>query len=180
VPSSTGLLAQTEHQAGEALAEMRDLAHGIYPPLLADLGLSAALQAQARRAAVPVTVEAAVGRYPQDIEAAVYFCVLEALQNVAKYAHASKARVTLGQDGAYLAFTVADDGAGFDQTGTPIGTGLQGIADRLAALGGTVDVDSAPGHGTRVTGRVPATAYDASADGRGSATGTPSRTSAAR
>jgi signal transduction histidine kinase len=175
---AAGLLAETEHQAAEALAEMRDLAHGIYPPLLADLGLAAALQAQARRAAIPVTIEAAVGRYPQDIEAAVYFCVLEALQNVAKYAHASQAQVTLGPDGPCLAFTVADDGTGFDRAATPMGTGLQGIADRLAALGGTVEVDSAPGHGTRVTGRVPATAHDASADGPG--TGTPSPTSVAR
>jgi signal transduction histidine kinase len=174
---AAGLLAETERQAGEALAEMRDLAHGIYPPLLADLGLGAALQAQARRAAIPVTIEAAVGRYPQDIEAAVYFCVLEALQNVAKYAHASGARVTLGQDGPYLAFTVADDGAGFDRAVTPMGTGLQGIADRLAALGGAVGIDSAPGHGTRVTGRVPAAAH---ADGLGASTGIRSRTSAAR
>jgi signal transduction histidine kinase len=177
---AAGLLAETEHQAAEALAEMRDLAHGIYPPLLADLGLAAALQAQARRAAVPVTIEAAVGRYPQDIEAAVYFCVLEALQNVAKYAHASQARVTLSQDGPNLAFTVADDGTGFDRATTRMGTGLQGIADRLAALGGTVDVDSAPGHGTRVTGRVPATAHDARADRGGTSTGTPPQASVAR
>jgi signal transduction histidine kinase len=86
------LLAQTEHQAGEALEELRELAHGIYPPLLADLGLRAALEAQARKAAVPVTVEApAMGRYSQNIEAAVYFSVLEALQNVAKYAQATSA-----------------------------------------------------------------------------------------
>jgi len=174
------LLTQTEQQAGEALAEMRDLAHGIYPPLLADLGLGAALQAQARKAGIPVAIEAEVGRYPQDVEAAVYFCALEALQNVAKYARASQAWVTLGQDGPYLVFTVADDGTGFDRATTPAGTGLQGIADRLAALGGTVGVDSAPGHGTRVTGRVPATAHDASTNGHGTSTGIPSPTSAAR
>ena len=151
------LLAQTEHQAQEALAEMRELAHGIYPPLLADLGLAAALEARARKTAVPVTVEAAeVGRYPQDIEAAVYFCVLEALQNVAKYARASAAKVTLCQDGPLLTFTVADDGQGFDPATTPIGSGLQGITDRLAALGGTIDIASAPSHGTQITGRIPA------------------------
>jgi signal transduction histidine kinase len=151
------LLAQTEHQAEDALQELRELAHGIYPPLLADLGLAAALRAQARKAAIPVTVEAAdVGRYPQDIEAAVYFCLLEALQNVAKYAHASAATVTLCQDGPLLTFTVADDGRGFDPAATPAGSGLQGIIDRLAALGGTIDIASAPGHGTQVTGRVPA------------------------
>ena len=151
------LLVQTEHQAREALAEMRELAHGIYPPLLADLGLAAALDAQARKAAIPVTVEAVgVGRYPQDVEAAVYFCVLEALQNVAKYARASAAKVTLGQDGPHLTFTVADDGQGFEPAATPVGSGLQGITDRLAALGGTIDIASAPSHGTQITGRIPA------------------------
>jgi signal transduction histidine kinase len=165
------LLAQTEHQAEEALQELRDLAHGIYPPLLADLGLGAALEAQARKATVPVTVEAsAVGRHSQEIEAAVYFCVLEALQNVAKYAQAPVARVTLCQEGPCLAFTIADDGTGFDPATTPMGTGLQGITDRLAALGGTLDIASAPGHGTQVTGRVPA-ARGASADRRGRSPG---------
>ena len=151
------LLAQTELQAGEALKELRELAHGIYPPLLADLGLPAALEARARKAALPVTVEApAVGRYSQDVEAALYFCVLEALQNVAKYAQATVARVSLGHEGQCLTFTVEDDGKGFDQATTPLGTGLQGISDRVAALGGTIEITSAPGRGTRVTGRVPA------------------------
>jgi signal transduction histidine kinase len=84
----------------------------------------------------------------------VYFCVLEALQNVAKYAQASVAHVTLRPDGHGLAFTVEDDGQGFDPATTPRGTGLQGISDRLGALGGTADVTSAPGRGARVTGRV--------------------------
>ena len=138
---------------------MRELAHGIYPPLLADLGLGAALRgAGAQGRASGHRRGAAVGRYPQQIEAAVYFCVLEALQNVAKYAQASAAQVTLCQDGPCLAFTVADDGSGFDPATTPIGTGLQGITDRLAALGGTLDIASALGHGTQITGRIPATA----------------------
>jgi signal transduction histidine kinase len=150
------LLQQTEQAAASALEELRELARGIYPPLLADLGLRAALQAQAGKAALPVTVEApAIGRYPQQTEAAVYFCVLEALQNVAKYAQAQAGRVTLGHDGQDLVFTVEDDGNGFDPATTPMGTGLQGISDRLAALGGSVGIASAPGHGTRVTGRVP-------------------------
>jgi signal transduction histidine kinase len=96
-----------------------------------------------------------VGRYPQQIEAAVYFCVLEALQNVAKYAQASAARVTLRSDGRYLVFTITDDGNGFDPATTPRGSGLQGISDRLAALEGTMDIASVPGHGTQLTGRVP-------------------------
>src|SRR5262249_50869295 len=91
----------------------------------------------------------------QEVEAAVYFCVLEALQNAAKYAQAQRARVTLGQDGHALTFTVGDDGRGFNQATTPMGTGVQGMADRLAALGGTLAVASAPGHGPQVPGRVP-------------------------
>jgi signal transduction histidine kinase len=151
------LLAQTEQAAQDALEELRDLARGIYPPLLADLGLPAALAAQARKAPLPVTVQAdGIGRYPQDVEAAVYFCVLEALQNVTKYAHASAAVVTVGHDGGWLAFTVSDDGRGFDPVAAPPGTGVQGMADRLAALGGTLHVSSAPGHGTQVMGRLPA------------------------
>jgi copper chaperone CopZ len=126
---------------------------------LADLGLRAALEVQARKAALPVTIEAAdLVRYPQQIEAAVYFCVLEALQNTAKYAQASTAQVTLCGDGQYLVFTVTDDGKGFDPATTPKGTGLQGMTDRLGALGGTIDITYTPGHGTRLTGRVPTAA----------------------
>ena len=160
------LLAQTEHQAEEALKDLRELARGIYPPLLADHGLPAALEAQARKAAVAVTIETpGINRYPQDVEAAVYFCVLEALQNVAKYAQAPTARVTLCQDGQHLTFTVADDGKGFAPATTPLGTGLQGISDRLAAIGGSIDITSAPGHGTQITGQVPATRDGASQRG---------------
>jgi signal transduction histidine kinase len=151
------LLAETEHAAAEALEELRDLARGIYPPLLSDLGLRAALEAQARKAALLVTIEAdTLGRYPQDAEAAIYFSVLEALQNVAKYAHASSARVTLRYRDAHLTFTVHDDGKGFDPATTSMGTGLHGIGDRCAALGGDVTIDSAPGRGTQVSGRIPA------------------------
>jgi signal transduction histidine kinase len=156
-PEAADLLTQTERQAADALEELRELARGIYPPVLADLGLRAALEAQARKAALPVTVEAAdLGRYPQQMEAAVYFCVLEALQNIAKYAQAAAARVTLCHDGQCLVFTVEDDGTGFDPATTPLGTGLRGISDRLGALGGTMDIASTPGQGSRVTGRVPA------------------------
>ncbi len=97
-----------------------------------------------------------MGRYPREIEAALYFAILEALQNVAKYAHATAACVTLRSNGPFLAFTVEDDGTGFDQATTPMGTGIQGMADRMAALGGTLHITSTPGHGTRVTGQIPA------------------------
>jgi len=139
-----------------ALDDLRDLARGIYPPLLADQGLVPALQAQARKAALPVEIDAdGIGRYPQDTEAAVYFCAMEALQNIAKYAGASRAAVGLSCSGGSLRFTVTDDGAGFDTASSRHGTGLQGMADRLAALGGAFDVLSRPGHGTTVSGQLP-------------------------
>ena len=138
------------------LEELRDLARGIYPPLLADEGLVPALRAQARKSPVPVSVEAgSVGRHSQEEEAAVYFCALEALQNVAKYAGASRAVVRLTERDGNLAFEVEDDGAGFDTASVPYGTGLQGMADRLAALGGELEVRSEPGRGTAVIGLVP-------------------------
>ena len=150
------LLQQAEREVTEALEDLRDLARGIYPPLLADRGLVAALQAQARKSPVPVRLEAvSVDRYPQEAEAAVYFCVLEALQNVAKYAGAGSVRVEIAGDGGGLRFSVTDDGAGFDPDTARSGSGLQGMADRLAALGGSFDVRSAPGRGTSVEGRLP-------------------------
>jgi signal transduction histidine kinase len=142
-------------ETGDALENLRDLARGIYPPLLADQGLAAALEAQARKAPLPVTVDAdGIGRYPQDVEAAVYFSCLEALQNVAKYAQASSVSVHLA-DGDGLRFEVQDDGRGFDVSAASLGSGLQGIVDRIAAIGGTVNVRSAPGEGTTVAGHVP-------------------------
>ena len=105
---------------------------------------------------MPVEVASdGIGRYPQEVEGAVYFSVLEALQNVAKYAEASHAVVHLVQDDGMLTFEVHDDGAGFDPAAVGYGTGLQGMADRLAALDGTVDVSSSPGGGTTVSGRIP-------------------------
>jgi signal transduction histidine kinase len=147
---------ELQTDAGEALENLRDLAHGIYPPVLADMGLAAALNAQAARSAVPVTVEAdGIGRFPQEAEAAVYFCCLEALQNIAKYAHATQARICMRARGGTLSFTVSDDGAGYDTRRTPMGSGQRNMADRLAALGGQLEVRSAPGHGTTVTARLP-------------------------
>ncbi|MEX0651296.1 MAG: ATP-binding protein, partial [Actinomycetota bacterium] len=147
------MLAGLQGQTNAALDDLRDLARGIYPPLLADKGLGAALAAQARKAAVPTTVEAAdLGRYPQDVEAAVYFTCLEALNNTAKYAEASRATIRLAQRNGALEFSVSDDGRGFDQTQTTHGTGLQGIADRLDAIGGSIRVESTPGAGTTLLG----------------------------
>jgi signal transduction histidine kinase len=139
-----------------AIDDLRALARGIYPPLLADQGLGPALRTQVGRAPLPVLVEAdGIGRYPRDAEAAVYFCILEALQNTAKYARASRAAVALSCPGSHLEFTVTDDGAGFDTATVSHGTGLQGMADRLAAAGGTLRISSAPGSGTTISGRLP-------------------------
>jgi signal transduction histidine kinase len=150
------ILGELQAEATEALANLRELARGIYPPMLADLGLAAALGAQAGKSPLPVTVEAdGIGRFPQDTEAAVYFCCLEALQNTAKYAHASQARICLQAANGTLSFTVSDDGAGYDVRHTPMGSGLRNMADRLAALGGRLEVQSTPGHGTTITGQLP-------------------------
>ena len=126
-------------------------------PLLADQGLRAALQAQADRAPMPVLVDAdGIGRFSRDAETTLYFCILEALQNVAKYAQASDdhGRPDQCPDGQ-LEFSVTDDGAGFDTATAAHGTGLQGMADRLAAVGGQLGIASAPGRGTTISGTVP-------------------------
>ncbi|MGH2573275.1 MAG: histidine kinase [Actinomycetota bacterium] len=149
-------LDELQREAAEALENLRDLARGIYPPLLADQGLVAALRAQARKAPILVEIEAdGVGRYPQEVEAAVYFCTLEALQNVAKYARASRASIRLSTANGMLKFDVIDDGRGFDPEVTAAGSGLTNMRDRLEALGGELEVSSKPGQGTTVSGRVP-------------------------
>ena len=150
------LLADLQTRTNETLEDVRDLARGIYPPLLADRGLPAALEAQARRSSLAVAVHPdGVGRYDQDVEAAVYFCCLEALSNAAKYAEATHVEIRLSSDEGELRFEVSDDGRGFDRSVTSYGTGLQGMADRLDAMGGSIDVVSAPGEGTSVVGRLP-------------------------
>ncbi len=149
-------VAQLKSDADEALETLRDLARGIYPPLLADRGLVAALEAQARKATLPVIVEAqAVSRYTPEVEATVYFCVLEALQNAMKYAVAQSVTVRLSEDASQLRFEVADDGAGFDPAGTRRGAGLTNMDDRLEALGGSLQIEASPGAGTVLRGSLP-------------------------
>jgi len=150
-------------QLSTALEDLRALARGLYPPLLAEQGLVMALRAQAARSPVPVVLDAdQVGRYPQDAESTVYFCMLEALQNVAKHAKASAVAVRLSGADDVLEFSVSDDGAGFP-AGTSHGSGLQGMSDRLAAHGGTLAVRSRPGQGTTITGRLPTSERTAAA-----------------
>jgi signal transduction histidine kinase len=149
-------------QLSAALDDLRALARGIYPPLLADQGLVVALRAQVTRASVPVALEAEqIGRYSPDAESTVYFCTLEALQNVAKHARASQAVIRLSGNGDGLEFSISDDGAGLPAGGLRAGTGMQGMADRLAAHGGTLDVRSEPGQGTTISGRLPVVPVDA-------------------
>ena len=150
------LLSQIETETGQALEDLRDLARGIYPPLLADKGLTTALTAQARKSAIPVeVVPDGIGRYPQEVEAAVYFSVLEALQNVAKYAEASSAEVRLAAAGSALTFEVRDDGKGFDPASTRYGTGCR--AWPTGSRRSTEACRSRPqkGGGTTVTGVIP-------------------------
>jgi signal transduction histidine kinase len=156
-PAKAGdILGQIEEETTRALEDLRDLARGIYPPLLADQGLLAALRAQARKVPVPTTVQGdGLGRFDQDIEAAVYFSCLEALQNVVKYARASNVTVRLANGDGTLTFQVEDDGVGFDTRVSSGGTGLQGMADRVGALRGAIEVRSAPGAGTTVEGMIP-------------------------
>jgi signal transduction histidine kinase len=155
-------LEQLKCDADDALETLRDLARGIYPPLLADKGLVVALESQARKATVPVHVNAdGVDRYAQDVEATVYFCVLEALQNVQKYATASEVQVRVSASNNMLTFEVADDGTGFDAERTKTGAGLTNMRDRLEALGGSVLVTSEVGAGTRIRGEVPVRAPSA-------------------
>ena len=152
-------LEQLKCDADEALETLRDLARGIYPPLLAEQGLPAALRAQARKATLPVTIDAdGIGRYSQDTEAALYFCTLEALQNIQKYAGASSAEVRLREEGNQLSAEVVDDGRGFDIATTARGNGLTNMEDRLDALGGTLHISSAPGRGTTLRAILPARA----------------------
>ncbi|HEU4356276.1 MAG TPA: sensor histidine kinase [Actinomycetota bacterium] len=149
------VLGELKADAADALDNLRDLARGIYPPLLADQGLVAALDSQARKSTVEVRLVAdGVGRYPQEVEAAVYFCALEALQNVAKYAQATSARIRLTQSDGHLAFEIVDDGVGFDLSRAH-GSGLTNMRDRIEAVGGGLEVVSRADVGTTVKGRIP-------------------------
>jgi len=150
------LLDELDLAARESVRDLRDLAHGIYPPLLRDAGLAEALRVAAQRSPLAVTVhDRGLGRLPEPVEVAVYFCCLEALQNAAKHAPGSSVTVTLdGGDGSPTV-TVTDDGPGFDPTTATAGGGSESMVDRIGAIGGTVALRSAPGHGTTVEVRLP-------------------------
>jgi signal transduction histidine kinase len=169
-PHARKLLHEVESEVDEALDEVRSLARGIYPSLLVDRGLPEALRAVALRAPLPVSVKCeGVARYPAEVESAVYFSCLEALQNAVKHARGATAlNVSVCADGE-LRFEVRDDGAGFEVGELVLGQGVTNMRDRLAAVGGRLSVHSSTGEGTVVRGTVPASAMgpDAASDGDG-------------
>lgn len=149
------LMTELQTDTNDALQTLRDLARGIYPPVLSDRGLEAALEAHSRRTAVPISVISnGVKRYESNIETAVYFCCLEAIQNAIKHSDSERVIVELTGADAELRFSVRDDGRGFE-TASVESSGLENMADRLAAVAGSLDIDSTPGRGTTVTGRIP-------------------------
>jgi signal transduction histidine kinase len=152
-----GMLDELRDELKDAVEELRSLAHGIYPPLLMDQGLAAALGSAAQRATIPTRVEAgSIGRYPSEVEAAVYFCCLEALQNAMKHAGpAATAVVRVWEEAGVLRFSVTDDGAGFDPAAKGAGSGFVNMHDRLGAIGGWLQVESSLGAGTSVLGLLP-------------------------
>ncbi|HEX9312153.1 MAG TPA: histidine kinase [Actinomycetota bacterium] len=154
---SSELMEELGGDIEEAVQQLRTLAHGIYPPLLADRGLAPALESAARRAALPVEVRSEdVGRHSAEVEATVYFCCLEAMQNAGKYAgEGASVVVRVWEEAGALLFEASDDGAGFDVTARRDGVGFTNMNDRLGAVGGTLRVESTPGRGTRVRGTIP-------------------------
>jgi signal transduction histidine kinase len=150
------LVTDVRKLADSALANLGDLTRGIYPPALVEQGVAAALREHARKAGMRVTVTAKGTRRAEPAaEAAAYFCCLEALQNATKHAPSSRVRVSIERSVAELVFSVADDGPGFDLASAVRASGLQNMEDRVAVLGGTLDIRSTPGVGTTVEGRIP-------------------------
>jgi signal transduction histidine kinase len=149
------LLQEMQSELGDALDSLRNLARGVYPPLLEAEGLKAALRARARQVPISIDVQCGPERYPRELEGAIYFCCSEALQNLSKHSRATRGSVRVWCEGGRLSFEVRDNGRGLDAARSNSGGGLQNIRDRLDVLGGVVDVSSAPGTGTRVAGWVP-------------------------
>jgi signal transduction histidine kinase len=149
------LLQEMQSELGDALDSLRNLARGVYPPLLEAEGLKAALRARARQVPISIDVQSGAERYPRELEGAVYFCCSEALQNLSKHSRATRGSVRVWCEDKRLCFEVQDNGRGLDAARVKLGGGLQNIRDRLDALGGVADVSSAPGSGARVAGWVP-------------------------
>lgn len=150
---ASDLIDRTTDELRTAIAEVRGLARGLHPTILTQSGLRAAVESLAERTPVPVSVDVPDARYPASIGATAYFVIAEALTNVARYAGASGVRVRVTEDAGRLIVRIAEDGrGGADPAG---GTGLRGLLDRVAAAGGSLVVDSAPGAGTSLTATLP-------------------------
>ncbi|MBB5788158.1 histidine kinase [Jiangella mangrovi] len=154
---TAALLDELRTDVQETLTQLRELAHGIYPPLLREHGLGEALRTAAARAVRPTTVDVATARrFAPGAEAAVYFCCLEAMQNAGKHAgDGASVTVHVGETDAGVEFEVSDDGAGFDPAVAGESHGFVNMRDRLGSLGGRLTVDSGPGRGTVVRGTLP-------------------------
>jgi len=156
-PATHAQLGELERELDAAIEELRDLAHGIFPSQLADHGLLPALRAVARRGPRPIEVTGRrIGRYPSEIESAVYYCCMEAMQNATKHAGpAAQIAARLSVAGGELRIEVSDDGPGFDVSQVNGGVGLRNMQDRLGAVHGHLTIVTAPGEGTRIRGTVP-------------------------
>jgi signal transduction histidine kinase len=155
-PAAAEMLGELTEAVQDTIRELRELAHGIYPPLLVDSGLTEALRAVASRSPLDVAVVTdGIGRYDGDVEAAIYFCCLEALQNAGKHAPNAHVTVRVWEDAGGLLFEVRDDGPGFDVRLARRGHGFVNMSDRLGAIGGSVRWESVPAEGTTITGSVP-------------------------
>ena len=163
-PEVAAALRELNHQARQSIRELRELAQGIYPPLLAERGLNAALHAAARRSTLPCTLlDEPIPRQPAQVEAAVYFCILEALQNAAKHSGAVEVTVQI-RAVPRLEFAVIDDGVGFDPDSAGASGGLLGMEARIAAVGGRLSVRSTPGGGTTIRAAFPSVGAPAEAE----------------
>jgi signal transduction histidine kinase len=158
VETVLGLLGDLRTDVQDTIGQLRELAHGIYPPLLRDRGLSEALGTAAARSPLPCIVDVELpGRYAEEVETAAYFCCLEAMQNAGKYAgEGATITVRVRGDDETLTFELSDDGVGFDSATTKLGHGFLNMQDRLGAIGGELTVGSNPGQGTTVSATIPA------------------------
>lgn len=155
--SERAALRELSAEVQLAIEDIRSLTSGIYPAVLADSGLADAVRAAARNCPVATSVEVVgLGDYPHEISTAVYFCCLESLQNVAKHApDATSVKITLRESNSVLEFSVSDDGPGLSPSEARVGAGIVNMRDRMATVGGKLNLDSRPGGGTRVSGRIP-------------------------
>jgi signal transduction histidine kinase len=153
------VLAQQRSAARVTVTTLADLSRGIYPRVLTDEGVGAALRSAVLTSRLPVTIDCdGVGRFPADIESAVYFCALEAVQNASKHAAAGRVALRLATEDDTLVLTVSDDGSGFDPTAVEVGNGLTNMRDRIESVGGDLTIRPGSGGGTTVAARVPTSA----------------------